>query len=150
MMMSLKLCRMMMSLKLCRMMMSLKLCRMMMSLKLCRMMMSLKNEIRFWKPSKFSIFSYIVRKEQNDVHRFLVRITLITLSEKFIELILKDNYNVFLPSNFNQEWWLYCAGQKCGPSFQCTHKVSTLLESISVSGRPSVYTITLHNYNRLS
>ena len=34
--------------------------------------------------------------------------------------------------------------------FLCTQKVSTLLKSVSVSGRRSVYPITLENYIRLS
>ena len=34
--------------------------------------------------------------------------------------------------------------------FLCTQKVSTLLKSVSVSVRPSVYSITLHNYIRFS
>ena len=66
------------------------------------------------------------------------------LFHRNIDLLCNYQTMVLLPTKFTL-WEEY----KLISLFWCTQKVSTPLESVSVSVRPAAYTITLHNYIRM-
>ena len=58
--------------------------------------------------------------------------------------IYMNTYSFFLISELNSDANVFSTR-----AFLCTQKVSTLIESVSMSVRPSVYTITRHSHIRL-